>query len=171
MSAAEDPKRERPLAEPETLRSGNEVGGMRAGADHGFSDATQRSMEHDETSPLGRASTGDGAGNAAGPRLDLGGKNAPGTAGGTTDAVERPAADRRARPSTDDVPAAGDVRRDSDDVAAADDVRRDRGDDEDEWRHEPVAPVDERNPLKSLGRAVADVATGGGEDASKPPPR
>jgi len=46
--------------------------------------------------------------------------------------------------------------------------RADDEDDEDEWRHEPVAPVDERNPLKSLGRAVADVATGGSPDASKP---
>ena len=48
-------------------------------------------------------------------------------------------------------------------------------DDEDEWRHEPVAPVDERNPWKSLGRAVADVVTGGAEDTSrdtsKPRPR
>ncbi|HZW73129.1 MAG TPA: hypothetical protein VFF43_06255 [Caldimonas sp.] len=40
--------------------------------------------------------------------------------------------------------------------------------DEDEWRHEPIAPVDERNPLKSLGRAVADVATSGSEPAPKP---
>ena len=41
-------------------------------------------------------------------------------------------------------------------------------DDEDQWRHEPVAPVDERNPLKSLGRAIADVATSGSEPAPKP---
>ena len=40
--------------------------------------------------------------------------------------------------------------------------------DEDEWRHEPVAPVDERNPLKSLGRAIADVATSGSEPGPKP---
>jgi hypothetical protein len=160
MSRAEDPKRERPMAEPETLRSGNEVGGMRAGADHGFGDATQRSMEHDETSPAGRASTGDAAGNPAGPRLDLGGKNAPGAAAGATDAVERPAADERAAPQT------GDVR-------ATRSPPADAGDDEDkdEGRHEPIAPVDERNPLKSLGRAVADVATGGAEDTSNPPRR
>lgn len=43
-------------------------------------------------------------------------------------------------------------------------------DDEDEWRHEPIPPVDERNPLKSLGRAVADVATGGSEAASTKKP-
>jgi hypothetical protein len=68
-------------------------------------------------------------------------------------ATERPAADPRVGPS-------------------AKDETRTRGraddEDEDEWRHEPVAPVDERNPLKSLGRAVAEVATGGSPEASKP---
>ena len=33
-------------------------------------------------------------------------------------------------------------------------------DDEDEWRHEPVAPVDEPNPLRSLGKAVGETVTG-----------
>ncbi|MDQ6685446.1 MAG: hypothetical protein M3Z16_09980 [Pseudomonadota bacterium] len=31
---------------------------------------------------------------------------------------------------------------------------------DDEWRHAPVAPRDEKNPLKSIGEAIADVATG-----------
>jgi hypothetical protein len=39
--------------------------------------------------------------------------------------------------------------------------------DEDEWRHPPVAPVDERNPLRSLGEAIADTLTGGDRDSSK----
>jgi hypothetical protein len=69
-------------------------------------------------------------------------------------ATGRPAADARVGPPSRDETRA--KRRANDD------------DDEDEWRHEPVAPVDERNPLKSLGRAVADVATGGSPDASKP---
>jgi hypothetical protein len=46
-----------------------------------------------------------------------------------------------------------------------------RDDDDDEWRHPPVDPVDEQDPLKSLGRAVADVITGGAEDTSKEPER
>jgi hypothetical protein len=46
-----------------------------------------------------------------------------------------------------------------------------RTDDEDEWRHEPVAPVDETNPLKSLGEAVGDVVTGSGKDTSDPAKR
>ena len=52
--------------------------------------------------------------------------------------------------------------------ATGTDRRANPDDDEDEWRHEPVAPVDERNPLKSLGRAIADVATSGSEPAPKP---
>ena len=39
-------------------------------------------------------------------------------------------------------------------------------DDEDEWRHEPVAPVDERNPLRSLGEAVGETVTGSDADTS-----
>jgi hypothetical protein len=33
-------------------------------------------------------------------------------------------------------------------------------DDEDDRRHEPVAPVDEPNPLRSLGKAVGETVTG-----------
>ena len=45
-----------------------------------------------------------------------------------------------------------------------------RGDenDEDEWRHEPVAPVNEANPLRSLGEAVGETVTGSGQDTAKP---
>ncbi|HEV7574576.1 MAG TPA: hypothetical protein VGO85_00910 [Caldimonas sp.] len=39
-------------------------------------------------------------------------------------------------------------------------------DDDDQWRHPPVAPVDERNPLKSLGEAVGETVTG--SDAGPP---
>jgi hypothetical protein len=138
----------KPLAEPVTQQSGNEVGGMRAGADHGFSDPTQRSMEHAETSPLGRASIGDNEE----PRLDLGGTNEPGAA---------------ATPSGPDVPAVAGGHAASPPPGSAG-KERSSDDDEDEWRHEPIAPVDESNPLKSLGRAVADVATGGSEPAAKP---
>src|SRR6185369_8720387 len=124
------------------------------GADHGFADPTQRSMEHADTDALGRASTGDASGHAADPRLDLGGTNAPGAAATPSSASERPAADDRAVAPKG---SSGTVERTR--AGALDD-------DEDEWRHEPVAPVDERNPLKSLGSAVADVATGGAEDTS-----
>jgi len=76
-----------------------------------------------------------------------------GVAAAPGSAADRPAADDRARTPAGAARAAGRTAVDSDD--------------EDEWRHEPVAPVDERNPLKSLGRAVADVATGGAEDTSQ----
>jgi len=70
-------------------------------------------------------------------------------------ASERPVADAHATPPG----AVG---------ARGRDVAVDADEDEDEWRHEPIAPVDERNPLKSLGKAVADTVTGGSETASKP---
>jgi len=48
----------------------------------------------------------------------------------------------------------------------ATDASTQRDDDEDEWRHEPVAPVDERNPLRSLGKAVGETVTGSDADTS-----
>ncbi len=33
-------------------------------------------------------------------------------------------------------------------------------DEDDEWRHAPVEPRDESNPLKSLGKAIGDTVTG-----------
>jgi hypothetical protein len=43
-------------------------------------------------------------------------------------------------------------------------------DEDDEWRHEPIAPIDEGNPLRSLGNAVGDAVTGSGADSSAPTP-
>ena len=43
-------------------------------------------------------------------------------------------------------------------------AQREDDEDEDEWRHEPVAPVDEPNPLKSLGQAVGETVTGSNRD-------
>ncbi len=41
-------------------------------------------------------------------------------------------------------------------------------DDEDPWRHPPVAPRDE-DPLKSLGRAISEPVTGASrDDRAKP---
>ena len=48
-------------------------------------------------------------------------------------------------------------------------VKRDDEDDEDEWRHEPVAPVDEPNPLRSLGEAVGETVTGSDPDRATTP--
>ena len=151
--------RDRPLAPPATERSGNEVGGMRAGADHGFGDATQRSMEHADGSALGRASTGDASGGARDPRLDLGGTNEPGAADTPSSHADRPPSDDRATPRPDATPP-----REQPDAAGR---SNDADDDGDRWRHEPVAPVDEKNPLKSFGRAVADTITGGAESETE----
>jgi hypothetical protein len=51
------------------------------------------------------------------------------------------------------------------------DATADEDDDGDAWRHDPVAPVDEPNPLKSLGNAIADTVTGGEKAETKKPKR
>jgi hypothetical protein len=88
------------------------------------------------------------SGNEDGGRKEPG---APGAPSGPVDgSATRP---RAAAPSQGATPATGRANDDEDD---------------DEWRHEPIAPVDERNPLRSLGRAIADVALDGSEPAPKP---
>lgn len=42
--------------------------------------------------------------------------------------------------------------------------------DEEPWRHPPVAPVDE-SPLDSLGRSVSDVIVGSTPDGAKDKPK
>jgi hypothetical protein len=46
-----------------------------------------------------------------------------------------------------------------------------KDEDDDAWRHDPVAPVDEPNPLKSFGRAIADTVTGGNAAGPQKPKR
>lgn len=152
-----------PLAEPGKRPAGASVGGVRATADEGLGDATQRSMERGDDPAIGRASTGDASGGAVDPRVDLGGKNEPGSSGDASARSDRPRSDDRAtaRPASR---ATGDTN-----VEAG--SHREGDEDEDEWRHPPVEPVDEQNPLKSIGRSVADVVTGGAEDTSKKPER
>ncbi len=150
-----DPRdKSRPMAGKDGQRPGADVGGIRETADAGLGDALERRAERRDEDPRGRAATGEGFGAATAPhpRVDLGGKSAPGSAGSTSGASERSASEDRATP-----------------------VRGEAGgaptpDDEDEWRHEPVAPVDE-SPLKSLGRSVSEVVTGTLDDATgKPKP-
>jgi len=148
-----------PMAEPGKRKPGSDVGGMQASADAGVADSLQRSSERADEPPVGRASTGDASGGGAGPRIDLGGKNAPGSAPGAADRKDRPASDDRAASNASSrgaAPNRGGAGATSND------------DDEDEWRHEPIAPIDEGNPLKSLGQAVGDTVTGSGPDAATP---
>ena len=92
---------------------------------------------------------------------DLGSKAAPGSAPSASAGTEQPASEDRATPSR------GTQRGDG---SSATDARAKRGDDddEDEWRHEPVAPVNEPNPLRSLGKAVGETVTGSGQDTAAP---
>ena len=149
-----------PMAEPGKRPTGADVGGVAAAPQTGVAEAMQRSMERREQPVIGRASTGDAAGGASDPRIDLGGKAEPGSAPGTSARTDRPASDDRATPPRSQRGSATAGK----DAGAA----RDDRDDEDEWRHEPVAPVDEKNPLRSLGKAVGDAVTGSGPDAATP---
>ena len=152
-----------PMAEPGKRPTGANVGGPAAEPEAGVADWAQRSMERSEETAIGRASTGDAAGGAADPAIDRGGKDAPGSAPGASARTDRPASDDRATPPSGARPGVS---------SGAAGASRDRSeDDEDEWRHEPVAPVDEPNPLKSLGKAVGDTLTGSGPAAPAPPKR
>jgi len=156
---------DRPLAEPGKRPADGDVGGVAAAAQAGVADWAQRSTERGEDTAIGRASTGDAAGAAAGPRIDLGGKAAPGSAPGTSARTDRAASDDRATPARDSSRDTGIASAGAGVSADPTNAAADRDDDEDEWRHPPVAPVDEANPLRSLGKAVGDTVTGSGPDA------
>jgi hypothetical protein len=100
---------------------------------------------------------------------DVGGMRATAEPG-VAEAAQR-SSERGDRPAPDERPTpAADPKRGPPSAPARAGSNADDGD-EDEWRHEPVAPVDERNPLKSLGEAVADTLTGGDIDTTRPPKR
>jgi len=139
------------MAEPRPAREGADVGGMASTADAGLERATQRSMESADADPVGPASTGNASGGAEAPRTDLGGKEEPGSAGGARAPTRRPAADDRAAVVAGAAASAS--------PRSPGGNRSGHDDDEDEWRHPPVAPVDE-GPLESLGKAVGDPLTG-----------
>ena len=160
--SAADPLR----AEPGRGTPAAGVGGVKATADSGVADWAQRSTERGEDPPLGPATTGGASGAAAEPRLDLGGKNAPGSAPGPSAAADRPASDTRA---TAPVGATAIADRRAGTAGTTRGYAVDDEADEDEWRHEPVAPVDETDPLKSLGEAVADTITGPSQDTPGSP--
>jgi hypothetical protein len=159
-----DPKslEKRQMAEPRPAPEGADVGGMSSTADAGLGRATQRSTERAEADPLGPASTGNASGAAQSPRLDLGGKNEPGSAPGTTRPADRPAADDRAArdgsPGSRSRGQPGDSRGDRRTASAPTGEE-----DEDEWRHEPREPVDE-SPLESFGKSIGETLTGSVDD-------
>lgn len=160
MSAPRDPA-DPPMAEPGKRPTGSTVG-VAVAPQSGGAEGAQRSSERSEDA-TGRARTGDAAGAAADPRIDRGGKAAAGSGPGTSARPDRPPSDDRATPAR----AGQSSGRGASDARA----KRNDGDDEDEWRHEPVAPVDEPNPLRSLGKAVGDALTGSDQDGPAPPKR
>jgi hypothetical protein len=159
MTASEN-RDEPPLAEPGKRQAGGDVGGVASTIASGAADWAQRSSERADAPAVAPASTGDGVDAAAGQRIDRGGHAAPGDAGGASAPAERPVSDAAA--SAPAAAATAPVGR------AAAGPTDDDGDDEEPWRHEPVAPVDETNPIKSLGKAVADTVTGSGDKPDAP---
>jgi hypothetical protein len=160
---------DRPMSEPGKRATGGDVGGVAAAPQAGVADWAQRSTERGEDTAIGRASTGDAAG--AEPRIDRGGKAAPGSAPGTSARSDRAASDDRATPSRDPNRDSGSANTGATVGTRPTSAEANRDDDEDEWRHPPVAPVDEANPLRSLGKAVGDTLTGSGPDAPTPSKR
>ena len=148
------PPTDLPMAEGGARPSGADLGGVRASTESGVADWAQRSSERGDDPAIGRASTGNASGGAAPPRDDLGGKDAPGSAGGASARSERPASEDRVTSvsSSSDSASPGSSTAARTSGAGADD-------DEEEWRHPPVAPIDEHNPLRSLGKAVSDTLT------------
>ncbi len=168
MTKPED--KNRPMAEPGKQPSGASVGGMAASADAGIRDAMQQKTERQDDTSRGRAATGEGVGATAAPepRLDMGGKNEPGSAAGTSAASQRPASEVRASSPGKDAAARPGLPAENGDATSKSASAGAGWDDEDEWRHEPVEPNDE-NPVESLGRSVTEAITGGsGGSPDKP---
>ncbi len=87
-SPRDDP---RPMVEPGKHPQGADVGGVRSNADGGLEDALQRSAEHRDDAAAG-AATAEGSSSGTDPRIDLGGKDEPGSAPGpaTPSQVRKP---------------------------------------------------------------------------------
>jgi len=151
----------RPMAEPGPT-GGADVGGIAANADGGLRDALQRSSERGDDDAIGGATFGQGLSGGREPRLDLGGKAAPGSASGApgpsrrAPSEEAPTDDRSGR-STED---AG-TGRERNDPGRTDTVPPDGN--AGTARHDPDEPPDE-SAIESLGRSVSEVVTGPLED-------
>lgn len=160
-----------PMAEPGKRPSGADVGGMRATADGGLADATQRDTERRDENQTGRASVGDASGGAADPRVDLGGTPQPGASGDASGASDRPASETRASAPSAGTPSGGGSRRMAGGTASSDASTAGAAfdDEEGQWRHPPVAPKDAKSPVESLGKAIGDVVTGSVDDARERP--
>lgn len=136
----------KPMAERGAARTGAETGGIRETMAGGLGDALEREAERRDDPATGTASTGDAVGGAE--RLDLGGKDEPGSAPGgdapsaAGSAVAHPAEPRSDRSAAQPVRSASESGRTVPPNA-----------------HNPDEPPDE-SPIESFGRAVSEVVTG-----------
>ena len=99
----------RPMAEPGQTREGASTGGILSTAAGGLGNAVQRSSERGDDDAIGRATTGEGVGGGAAPRIDLGGKAAPGSASGGSGPEDAAASEQPATRSDNDSDASSNV--------------------------------------------------------------
>ena len=145
-----------PMAEPGSRASGASTGGIASNADGGLQDALQRSSERGDDDATGGVTTGEASSGGTEPRLDLGGKNEPGSADGAPVPVRPPRGSATARQG--ERPVEG---RDH----SLDDGRstpRERSD-----AKRPAAEPPDEGPLESLGRSISEPLAGA-EDPGVP---
>ena len=153
---------QRRMVEPGPKREGGDVGGVLSNADGGLRESLQRSTERGDDDTTGAATIGQGAGGGHEPRVDLGGKNEPGSSAGApapsrrAQSEETPSGDRSSGAMERDSGVAGRGSAGRADTVAPDGEAARSG-------HDPDEPPDE-GPIESLGRSVSEVVTGPLED-------
>jgi hypothetical protein len=149
---------QRRMVEPGPKRESGDVGGVLSNADGGLRESLQRSTERGDDDPTGAATIGQAAGGGQEPRVDLGGKNEPGSSAGAPAPARRAPSEETTSGdrSSGSMEGGGRVAgRGTDTVAAGGDAARSG--------HDPDEPPDE-GPIESLGRSVSEVVTGPLED-------
>jgi hypothetical protein len=150
-------KDQRPMQQPGT--HGADVGGISRNAEGGLEDAMDRMAERRDDDASGAASIGQGMGNGAEPRLDLGGHNEPGEAPASPRPPGQPATQdaspRRLEAEGRDagVPLS---------PAGAAPAEPDAGVPPDQQMAAGSGPPEppEEGPLESLGRSISEVIIG-----------
>ena len=134
-----------PMAEPGRRDTGASTGGIARNADGGLADALQRSSERGDDDATGAATTGEGLSGGTEPRLDLGGKNEPGSASGADVPIGSAGASATPRPDRAQTASRPSPRHEGGGTATR--------------NHADTEPPDE-GPLESLGRAIGEPLTG-----------
>ena len=159
----------RPMAEPGQTREGASTGGILSTAAGGLGNAVQRSSERGDDDAIGRATTGEGVGGGAAPRIDLGGKAAPGSASGGSGPEDAAASEQPATRSDNDSDASSNVDGSVTTAGSGGAPRRNRDAQASTVSGGPSPAADEppdEGAVESLGRSVSDVVTGSDDETT-----